>query len=162
MHRLPLSIFPEQTIPYPGSPPQYGKEFQAAWESLEHQAASLSIEELVAQLIDTAVDFVGGHPAFLPLLDAPSTTRNPSIRKVLRELLARMFLLQKASLSPIKALRIATVTLQLIKAMNELYAESDATAREPIVQEFKLVLRCYLTRHLTSQLGPAERSKRPK
>ncbi len=135
---------------------QYGKEFQTRWESLERQAASLSIEELAAHLIDTAIDFVGEHPAFLALLDAPPTTRNLSIRNVLRELLARMFLLQKPSLSSPKALRVATTTLQLIKGMNELYAGSDAAGRGLIVQEFKTVLRCYLT----CRLGAAEFSTR--
>ena len=135
---------------------QYGKEFHTAWESLENQAASLTIEQLVAQLIHTAVDFVTEHPAFLALLDAPRATRNPSIRKVLRELLARIFLLQKPSLSKARALRAATVTLQLIKGMNELYAESDAATRESLVQEFKIVLRCYLTFHLTPRFGSPE------
>jgi AcrR family transcriptional regulator len=141
---------------------QYGKEFQANWESLEHQAASLSIEQLVAQLIDTAVEFVAAHPAFLALLDAPSTTRNPSIRRVLRQTLARIFRLQKPSLSPAKALRIATVTLQLIKGMNQLYAESAAALREALVQDFKIVLRCYLTCSLTPRLGFPEPSPRLK
>ncbi len=112
----------------------------------------------MTQLVDTAIDFISEHPAFLALLDAPSATRNPSIRKVIRELLARMFLLQKPSVSPAKALHIGTVTLQLIKGMNELYAESGVAAREPLVQEFKIVLRCYLT----SRLGASEPSPRRK
>ena len=139
---------------------QYGKEFQSTWESLEKKAASLSIEQLVSQLIDTAVDFVAEHPAFLALLDAPSATRNPTIREVLRETLARILLLQKPSLSPAKALRIATVTLQLIKGMNQLYAESDAPFRQPLVEEFKIAVRCYLTFHLASRRGPADSSPR--
>ncbi len=137
---------------------QYGKEFQTTWESLERRAASLSIEQLAGQLIATATAFVGEHPAFLALLDAPSTTRSASIRNVLRKLLARMFLLQKPSIPPAKALLIATATLQLIKGMNELYADSDAAARQPIVREFKIALRCYLT----SRLGVAESSMRLK
>jgi AcrR family transcriptional regulator len=137
---------------------QYGKEFQSTWESLEEQAASLTIEQLVAQLIDTTIEFIGGHPAFLALLDAPSSTRNPSIRKLLRQILARIFLLQKPSMSAPKALRIATVTLQVIKGMNQLYAESDTALREPLVQEFKTALKCYLT----SRLGAAESSLRLK
>lgn len=135
---------------------QYGKEFQAAWESLESRAASLNIEHLVDQLIDTAIEFVGEHPAFLALLDAPSSTRDPSIRKLLRKLLARLFLLQKPSVSSAKALRMASVTLQLIKGMNQLYAESKRAAKQPMVQEFRMLLRCYLA----SRLGVADSSPR--
>jgi AcrR family transcriptional regulator len=127
---------------------QYGREFQAAWESLEGRAGSLTIEQLAARLIHTAIDFVSKHPAFLPLLDAPYATRNPTIRETLRKLLARIFLLRNPSVSPAKALRTGTVTLQLIKGMNQLYAESNARARRLLVQEFKLVLCCYLTARL--------------
>jgi AcrR family transcriptional regulator len=137
---------------------QYGKEFQNTWESLEEHAASLTVEQLVAQLIETAIDFIGAHPAFLALLDAPSSTRNASVRNGLRQILARIFLVQKPSMSAPKAMRIATVSLQLIKGMNQLYAESDTTLRKPLVQEFKTALNCYLT----FRLGAAESSPRLK
>lgn len=123
---------------------EYGRALEELWAPLEHEARSLTTRELVAALIDSTIAFIDDHPAFLRLLDAPRTTRNPPIRRVLRDLIARILLTQKPDMGRKKAFRLATVTLQVIKAMNELYAEFPRPESKNFVQEAKVLLGCYL------------------
>jgi hypothetical protein len=55
-------------------------------------------------------------------------------------------------MSPEKAIRLATMTLQMIKAMNFLYRDLSPRERRPYVSEFKVLLQRYLEcriEHLT-------------
>ncbi len=129
----------------------YGEQFQSVLGFLDGDPDKLSIKAFVNQLVDGTVSFVESHPAFLPLLDAPSETRSPaSIRNVIRERIAEYFMARKRRLSRQKALRFAIVTLQILRGLNQLYAEAQPGEKQSVVHEFKVVLLCYLT----SQVGP--------
>jgi hypothetical protein len=61
-------------------------------------------------------------------------------------------------MSPEKALRLATMTLQMLKAMNFLYRELSPPERRPYVQEFKILLQRYLECRIDHQNnGPRNR-----
>lgn len=123
---------------------QYGREFQKLWAELEGAAASLSVEELVGRLIKDTTELIEQHPAMLPLLDAPCSTRNPPIRKLLREHLARALKTKRPELSEANAMRFAIVILQTMRSLNEFYREFEGRDRKALIGEFKAMLVCYL------------------
>jgi AcrR family transcriptional regulator len=124
---------------------RYRDEFELMWAPLASEAKHLSWKELAIRLVDSTVWFVDRHPAFLALLDAPvSTHAPPAVRKRFQQLVAAFLLARRPRMSPEKALRLATVTLQMIKAMNFLYHDLSPKERRPYVQEFKILLQCYL------------------
>jgi AcrR family transcriptional regulator len=117
--------------------------------SAEQNARTLPLEEFVASLIDMTIDFIEAHPAFLPLLDAPASTRSSSaLRDDVRQRLARLFRIRDPRLSSTKAAVVAAVTLRVMKAFNHLYADEEAFWRRRFIREFKLVLTCYLDARL--------------
>jgi AcrR family transcriptional regulator len=123
---------------------RYSDEFELMWAPLVHDARHLSLRHLVIHLVDSTVSFVERHPAFLILLDAPSSTRTPHARERFQRLVASFLLARKPRMSPEKARRLATVTLQTVKAMNFLYRDLSSRERPPYIQEFKMLLQCYL------------------
>lgn len=124
---------------------QYRNEFELMWSPLASEAKHLSWEELANRLVDSTVLFVERHPAFLALLDAPASTHaTPAVRKRFQKLVAAFLLARRPRMSREKALRVATVTLQMIKAMNFLYHDLSPQERRPYIQEFKMLLHLYL------------------
>jgi len=123
----------------------YCEQFELMWVPLASEAKHLSWEELVVRLVDSTVLFAARHPAFLALLDAPASTHAPAaVRERFQQLVATMLLARRPRMSPGKALRLATVTLQMIKAMNFLYRDLSPRERRPYVREFKMLLQRYL------------------
>src|SRR5206468_9044738 len=115
---------------------EYGRDYGSRLTALQAEATDLTLEEVVGRLISLSVDFVESHPAFLALLDAPAVTRTPaSLRQTLRERLAACFIAVRPRLARGKALRIAAVTLQLLKGLNQLYAEAPAAEARQYVRE---------------------------
>jgi len=124
---------------------QYVQKFEEMWSPLEVEAATLDLDGLVRKLIDSTIRFADENPAFLALLDAPSSTRSPAaIRKVIKERLAACLLACRPRLTEKKALELATVTLQMLKAMNQLYAEVPPQQKRGVVHEFKVAVLSYL------------------
>jgi AcrR family transcriptional regulator len=124
---------------------EYAKQFEAMCASLAGEASSLSLQALASRLIDLTIRFVDAHPAFLHVIDAPRSTRSlPAIRNLLLERLAGFFRARQPRISNARAMRLATVTMQIMKALNQIYTELPADERRPLVQEFKLVLSSYL------------------
>jgi AcrR family transcriptional regulator len=123
---------------------EYAKQFDAMYAPLAKMAGTLNREELVSHLIDLTVEFVETHPALPAMLDAPRSTRAPSaIRKVLQERFASILLAQSPRLAKPTALRMGTVTLHIVKALNQLYVELPRRERAQMVEEFKMVLLSY-------------------
>ncbi len=123
----------------------YCDEFELMWAPVPSEAKHLSWKELVNRLVDSTVSFVRRHPAFQALLDAPAATQAPAgTRERFEQLVATMLLGRSPRMSPKKALRLATITLQMIKAMNFLYRGLSPREQRPYVQEFKMLLRWYL------------------
>jgi AcrR family transcriptional regulator len=124
---------------------QYVQKFEEMWSPLEAEAATLDLDGVVRKLIDSTIRFADENPAFLALLDAPSSTRSPAaIRQVIKEGLAACLLACRPGLPQKKALELATVTLQMLRAMNQLYAEVPAQQKRGIVHEFKIAVLSYL------------------
>ncbi|HWC96145.1 MAG TPA: TetR/AcrR family transcriptional regulator [Candidatus Sulfopaludibacter sp.] len=132
---------------------EYGKQFDTMCAPLADQAGRLELKPFVGRLIDVTVRFVDTHPAFLALLDAPRSTRTlPEIRNHILERFAGFFLAQQPRISKARAMRLATITMQIVKALNQIYSELPVDERRPVVQEFKSVLYFYLQ----ARLGPSE------
>lgn len=124
---------------------QYVQKFEEMWLPLEHEAATLDLQGLVRKLIESTIRFADENPAFLALLDAPSSTRTPAaIRNVIKERLAACLRACRPRLPQRKALELAAVTLQMLKAMNQLYAEVSPQEKRGVVQEFKTAVVSYL------------------
>ena len=110
--------------------------------------ATLSLDRLAARFVALMVEFVQQHPAFLPLLEAPSTTRLPAARERHRQWIARLLIAHSPRLSKTRAIEIATVMMQINRGMMGLYAESTPDDRTWIVEEFTAVLSAYLMSRL--------------
>ncbi|MGH9662979.1 MAG: TetR family transcriptional regulator [Bryobacteraceae bacterium] len=135
---------------------QFGEEIERLWSQLEAQAKSLSLASLSDRLIEVTLAFVAEHPAFLALLDAPRATRNRPVRRRLLALLGRLFQAKRPRLRRDKAVRMAAVTLEIMKAMNAAYAQAPRAERAAWTREYKAVLRSYWT----AQIAQGERSAR--
>lgn len=132
---------------------EYGKDYEGRLMALQAEAKHLTLPLLVERLIDLSVGFVESHPAFLALLDAPSTTRSPAaLRMTLRERLAACLIAVHPRANKIKSMRLATITLQLLKGLNQLYAETPAVERRLYVREYKIALSCWLTARLEANV----------
>lgn len=124
---------------------EYGKDYEALLAALELEAGNLSLDRLVARLVNVSLHFVESRPAFLPLLDAPSSTRSPlSLRRRLRSRLARCFGAVHPGLQRARALRFAAVTLQMMKGLNQLYGEASPPEKRHLVCEYRIALSGYL------------------
>ena len=132
----------------------YGRDYEQRLVALERDAKRLTLAALVTRLVRLSVAFVESHPAFIPLLDAPSNTRSPaSLRATLRERLARCLVSVSPGASPAKCLRLAAVTLQLLKGLNQLYAEAASPDRRSLVREYRIALSCWLSARLEKKRG---------
>jgi AcrR family transcriptional regulator len=128
---------------------QFGDEMEARWTPLTAQGSKLTIKQLVDGIFDVMIDFMENRPAYIPLLNAPRTyKRDPATRHRLRQHFATLFREKQPGMTPEAALRVANVTVQIVKGMNPLYAEAKPTEREEIVREFKLLLTTYLSARL--------------
>jgi AcrR family transcriptional regulator len=131
---------------------RYCDEFAAFWGALTSEAKHLSWKQLAVRLVDSTVAFAERHPAFLALLDAPaSTCSSAQVRQRFQKLVATFLVARKPRLAPEKALRLATMTLHMIKAMNFLYRDVSEKERRVYAEEFKILLSCYLERRMNSE-----------
>jgi AcrR family transcriptional regulator len=136
---------------------QYGDEMDTRWGRLvdDMDVAGLDTAQLVDRMFDAVVDFIESRPAYIPLLSAPrSFKRDPAARNRLRGHFATLFRRMQPALTPADAFRVANVAVQLVKAMNPLYAEAGPKERQAVVREFKLVLVAYLTERLRPPASP--------
>ena len=127
---------------------QYVQEYEQLCEPLEAQVKSMSIEQLAASLVSLMVDFGKRHPAFLNLVEAPSATRLPEARERHRQWIARLLRAHSPQLSAGKSVSIATVVMQINRAMLALYAQSAPEQRQWVVEESNTVLSAYLKEKL--------------
>ncbi len=136
----------------------YTRAIQEMWEPLALEAKTIPLSRLVDRLVNSMIHFVESNPALLPLLDAPRSTRSPiAIRNLIREQVAQLILAKDPRMNREKAVTIAKVILQMLRALNELYAESNSKQRRVLIQEFKIALHCYLASRMAS--GRAERTR---
>jgi len=130
---------------------RYVNEMEERWIELEEASAGLPVRERTQSFIEVMIRFMEDHPAYVTILDAPADSkRDKKTRDRLRERLANVFRARRAAVSQEQAYRVASVSLQLIKSMNALYAEAKPLERLEIVKEYKLALTAYLEKRLTS------------
>jgi AcrR family transcriptional regulator len=138
-------FFPNKTALAHALRTEFGSDYEGLLIALEEEAFGLSLERLVARLLNMTVRFVDEHPAFLALLDAPASTRSPaSLRNTLRMRLARCLRAVRPGIRKKKALRLATVTLQMLRGLNQLYGEVSAAEWKRIVEEYTVAISAYL------------------
>jgi AcrR family transcriptional regulator len=130
---------------------QYGDEMEARWAPLTIEGSRLTIRQIVDRIFDVVIDFMENRPAYIPLMSAPKNLkRDPAARNRLREHFATLFRQKQPQLTPETALRIANVTVQIVKGMNPLYTDAKPAERPEIARELKLLLTAYLTTRLRS------------
>ncbi len=122
---------------------RYCQELRTLWASLE-KTDSVRSARLVRELMDEMIVFIEERPALIPLLNMPFNSPDVSIRDLLRKRLARIFGGASPHLTKSRTLVLATVTLQIMKGMNELHAEGIWPPRRALVREYELVLNSYL------------------
>lgn len=119
-------------------------DLQAMWAALEPLARRGSLAHFVERYVALALDFVDGHPAFLPLLDAPSNTLPVGPRNLLRLDLERLLKTLAPRLGAAAAAQRAEVLLNLNKALMGSYASARRGDRDWIADEFRAVVLSYL------------------
>jgi AcrR family transcriptional regulator len=130
---------------------QYVDEFEVLWVPLKAEASKLSLRQLVDRFFDIIIDYFEKRPAYFPVLNAPGNfRRDPAARNRLRGHFVALFRERRPDMTPEAALRVANVTVQVLKAMHLLYAEAKGVEKEEIVGEFKLLLMSYLSTSLKS------------
>jgi AcrR family transcriptional regulator len=123
---------------------QYVKELERVWISLAEEASTLTLENLVARLVHSQVEFADGHPGFLPLFEAPPTVNSPRRREMIRDRIARVILKRNSSMPRTETIRIAAIVQQIVNGLLRLYATADKGEKAAILEEFKSVLSRYL------------------
>ena len=138
-------FFPNKTAITHALRRKFGSDYEDLLIALEEEASGLSLQRLVERLLSMSVRFVHDHPAFPALLDAPASTRSPaSLRNTVRMRLARCLSAVRPGIEKKKALRLATVTLQMIRGLNQLYGEVSAAEWKRIVEEYTVAVSAYL------------------
>jgi AcrR family transcriptional regulator len=139
---------------------RYAEELHWRLKSLMEHSEKLSTAQFAGLFIDCIIDFAQERPACLNLQSVPIRfRRDPAARKALREIIANAFRTKNASLSSERALLAANVAVQIVKAMINLYQESDAKTKPLVVAEFRRVLTSYLEEVLTSRWPATPHSK---
>ncbi len=133
---------------------QYSQELHAHLQRLTDESKELSVAQFAESFIDCIVNFAQERPAWLNLRAVPMRIRRDlTARTALRTSFANAFRGKNPSLSPERALLVANVAVQIVKAMRTLYGESDAKTKESVAQEFRKVLTRYLEDVLAEKIG---------
>jgi AcrR family transcriptional regulator len=137
---------------------QYGDAMHSMWRPLIAEAGGLPIPELVDRIFGVFIDFIDSQPAYFPLLNAPVSRRKDLTgrnRLRLREEFAAAFGRVQPALTPDEALRVARVAVEMVKAINALYADvKPKDQRQAVVAELKLALVAYLRARLAPPASP--------
>jgi AcrR family transcriptional regulator len=124
---------------------QYAQELEGHWKPWMEQAETLTHTEFADMFIASITEFVQARPAYLRLLTAPiRLRRDPAARRAIRVAIADAFRAKNSSLSNEQALLAANVSLQVMRGMMAVYADSGAKEKPLVVAEFKKVLTLYL------------------
>jgi AcrR family transcriptional regulator len=147
-------FFPNKTAIVQALRTKFGSDYENLLIAMEAEASDLSLQRLVARLLNMSVRFVHEHPAFPALLDAPASTRSPaSLRNTVRMRMARCLSAVRPGIQKKKALRLATVTLQMIRGLNQLYGEVSAAEWKRIVKEYAVAISAYLETQMGRRRG---------
>ena len=124
---------------------QYAQEIEAHWKPLMEQTETLSHAAFAETFLERITEFLRQRPAYLKLLAAPIRfSRDPAARRALRIAIANAFRAKDPTLTKEKAMLAANITLQMVKGMTTLYAETGPREKPLIIAEYKKALTLYL------------------
>ena len=124
---------------------QYAQEIEAHWKPLMEQTETLSHAAFAETFLERITEFLRQRPAYLKLLAAPIRfSRDPAARRALRVAIANAFRAKDPSLTNENAMLAANITLQMVKGMTTLYAETGPREKPLIIAEYKKALTLYL------------------
>lgn len=101
-------------------------------------------DEFVDRFTDQMVLFVEGHPAFLPLIDAPSSTRPVGPRHRLRQLIAEKLKQVMPGASLATRERQAELIMELNRAMMAFFARKPESERAWVLKSYRTLLSSLL------------------
>jgi AcrR family transcriptional regulator len=133
------------------------QDVETLWEALLPSGGAIAVPTFADRLVAVMVHFVEGHPAFLALMDAPSSTQPIGPRHRLRKRLEGMFLILHPGASDESVARLAETTMNINKTFLTMYARAERPERDWIVEEYQGVVRALLARHLMPR-QPAPRA----
>lgn len=118
-------------------------------EDVERQwpmVSAASPDAFAETFIDLMMGFVRGHPAFLPLQDAPSSTQPTGPRHRIRARIVLALRSMQPRLDERRAERLADTVMALNKAMMGQYARATPADGRWLVDEYRAVLSAMLGR----------------
>jgi len=125
------------------------EDVEKSFAGLAKRAVDGDVEAFTDAFVDIMVKFVDEHPAFLPLLDAPSSTLPVGPRHRLRGQLEGMLRVLQPRLGAEVEPQVAETILHLNRAMLGLYARSAAEERVWVVREYRGIMQDYMGRRLS-------------
>ena len=125
---------------------QYTEEMDEFWKVLLEPIAELDRGALADLLVEGALTFLEGRPAFLLLFGAFFVhPRSAAERQSLRMTFAAAVRRVDPRMTDERAFRCAQVLVELIKGMLAVCKQIDPEHREGVISEFKQMMRFYLT-----------------
>ena len=146
-------FFPKKEAVARGLRTRQVEDVQRALEGL----TTTDVREFVDGFVTLMVAFVEGHPAFLPLLDAPVSTRPVGPRNQLRHLLAEKLRAVAPDATPDELERLAELVMELNRAMMGYFARKPAGERAWVLGSYRGLLLELLHAHA----GRPRRIERP-
>lgn len=128
------------------------EDAEKLWAALDTD----SLSHFVDQFVSLMVRFVDEHPAFLPLLDAPSSTLPVGPRNRLRKQMERLLLAIQPALPSGNEALIAEMVLTVNKALLGLYARSPVDTRSWILTDYRVLLSAFLSSKLSLDVTGSE------
>src|SRR3984885_3031264 len=136
---------------------RYTQKVEAYWKPLMEQADTLTHTAFAETFLERVIEFLRECPAYLQLHAAPIRfSRDPAARRALRVAIANAFRAKDPSLTGVKAMLAANITLQMVKGMTTLYGEAGPREKPLIIAEYQKALTLYLG----SVLSEDERSSK--
>jgi AcrR family transcriptional regulator len=125
---------------------RYIEEADVHWAESLHQGT----DPLSERIVDGILRFAEERPAYMTLLGAPvAKMRSPEARRAGRLTIARGLQRIDPSLSDDKAFLAAHVVVELLKGFLSTYQQVAPEDRPAVTEEFKKLMRLYLTETLT-------------
>jgi AcrR family transcriptional regulator len=125
---------------------QYMHEAEAHWAKFLQQPPARGKASIADVFIEGILEFARERPAYLHLFGAPiGFARTKADREPLRRTIAAALQNLKPGLTAGRAFLNAQVIVEIIKGMLGVYRQSTPKDKEAVVEEFKKVMRLYLT-----------------
>src|SRR6187402_2033047 len=129
---------------------KYMHEAAAHWANFLKRPPSRGKGSIADAFIEGILEFARDRPAYLPLFGAPiGFARSRADREPLRRTIAAALQNLKPGLTADQAFLHAQVVVEIIKGMLSVYRQAPPKDRKGVVDEFKKVMRLYLTDTLT-------------